>query len=33
MVTKDDCLKMAREVIDATLSTVDSKGNPQSRII
>ncbi|WP_455646053.1 pyridoxamine 5'-phosphate oxidase family protein [Methanosphaera sp.] len=33
MVTKEDCLKQIREVIDGVLSTVDSEGNPQSRII
>ena len=33
MITKDECFKFLREVIDATLSTVDKDGNPQSRII
>ena len=33
MIEKEDCFKILREVIDATLSTVDEKGNPQSRII
>lgn len=33
MVTKNDCFKQLRDVIDAVLSTVDSEGNPQSRII
>ena len=33
MITKEECFKQLREVIDATLSTVDENGNPQSRII
>ncbi len=33
MFTKEDCFKRLRDVIDAVLSTVDSEGNPQSRII
>lgn len=33
MVTKEECFKQLREVIDAVLSTVDDNGNPQSRII
>ena len=33
MITKEKCFKQLREVIDATLSTVDENGNPQSRII
>lgn len=33
MVTKEECFKQLREVIDAVLSTVDKEGNPQSRII
>ena len=33
MVTKKECLKQVREVIDGVLSTVDKKGNSQSRII
>ena len=33
MVTKEECFKQLRDVIDAVLSTVDSEGNPQSRII
>ena len=33
MITKDECFKQIRDVIDAVLSTVDSKGRPQSRII
>jgi uncharacterized pyridoxamine 5'-phosphate oxidase family protein len=33
MVTKEECFKQLREVIDAVLSTVDENGNPQSRII
>ena len=33
MITKEECFKQLRSVIDATLSTVDEKGNPQSRII
>ena len=33
MITKDECFKQLRDVIDATLSTVDKNGNPQSRII
>lgn len=33
MITKKDCLKQIREVIDGVLSTVDEKGNSQSRII
>ena len=33
MITKEDCFKQLRDVIDATLSTVDANGNPQSRII
>ena len=33
MITKEECFKQLREVIDATLSTVDKNGNPQSRII
>ena len=33
MVTKEECFKQLRDVIDAVLSTVDEDGNPQSRII
>ncbi len=33
MISKKDCLKQVREVIDGVLSTVDEDGNPQSRII
>ena len=33
MITKEECFKQLRSVIDATLSTVDEKCNPQSRII
>ena len=33
MVTKKECLEQVREVIDGVLSTVDSEGNSQSRII
>ena len=33
MITKEECFKELRNVIDATLSTVDANGNPQSRII
>ena len=33
MISKEDCFKFLRNVIDATLSTVDENGNPQSRII
>lgn len=33
MITKEECFKQLREVIDATLSTVDENGHPQSRII
>ena len=33
MITKKDCLEQVREVIDGVLSTVDEKGNSQSRII
>ena len=33
MVTKEECFKQLRDVIDAVLSTVDDKGSPQSRII
>lgn len=33
MISKKDCLKQAREVIDGVLSTVDEDGNPQSRVI
>jgi len=33
MITKKDCLKQIREVIDGVLSTVDENGNSQSRII
>ena len=33
MISKKDCLRQVREVIDGVLSTVDEDGNPQSRII
>lgn len=33
MVTKEECLKQVREVIDGVLSTTDKNGNPQSRVI
>jgi len=33
MITKEECFKQLRDVIDAVLSTVDSEGNVQSRII
>ncbi|MBE6493463.1 MAG: 4Fe-4S dicluster domain-containing protein [Methanosphaera stadtmanae] len=33
MISKQDCLKRVREIIDAVLSTVDENGNPQSRVI
>ncbi len=33
MISKQDCLKQIREVIDGVLSTVDENGNSQSRII
>ncbi len=33
MISKEECFKQLREVIDAVLSTVDKDGNPQSRII
>lgn len=33
MASKDDCFKLLREVIDATISTIDGDGNPQSRVI
>lgn len=33
MVSKKECLEQVREVIDGVLSTVDEKGNSQSRII
>jgi hypothetical protein len=33
MVTKEECFKQLREVIDAVLSTVDDNGNPQSRLL
>ena len=33
MITKEECFKKLREIIDVTISTVDTNGNPQSRII
>lgn len=33
MSSKKECLKQMRNVIDGVLSTVDSEGNPQSRVI
>ncbi|MGN1362424.1 MAG: pyridoxamine 5'-phosphate oxidase family protein [Methanobrevibacter sp.] len=33
MSSKKECLEQMRNVIDGVLSTVDFKGNPQSRVI
>lgn len=32
MIEKEECFKQLREVIDATLSTVDANGNPNQEL-
>lgn len=33
MITKQECLKFLRELIDVQIATVDKNGNPQNRTI